>query len=486
MSTSKKKTSPQKQSLEIVILAAGLGTRMKSNLPKVLHTVCETPMLTLLLNALGEGLKHSSCPVDFKGFNIVIGHGRDLVKKEAERALVGTDLPIRFTVQDKQLGTGHAVRLALENSTGATLTAVFNGDLPLFSATAFLGFLQGHSEQKSFATLGSAKLSDPAQYGRVVRKGKNFTGVVEFKDANTAQRKINEINGGVYFFDTALLKDCLGKLKTKNAAQEFYLTDVFEAARKRKKKIYAHLFEDSDSLRGVNDMKERSEAQKILYRNTAHAHMKAGVFLPEPEHTYISPQTTIGSACTIAPFTFVHGKSVIGDAVEIGPFCQLRDVTVESNTLLRAGIVAESAWIGSNCAIGPMAHFRPGTRLKNHVRVGNFVEIKESTIGEHTNAAHLSYIGDAEIGSGVNIGCGFVTCNYDGRVIEGKRKHKSIIGNNVFIGSDSQVVAPITIADGTFIASGSTVSESVPVADSLVIARTKQVTKPGYAKKYKK
>lgn len=481
------KAQKAKPTLEIVLLAAGLGTRMKSQLPKVLHTVCDTPMLGLLLNALSSGLRRQDCPVEFKGFNVVIGHGRDLVKKAAETAVLTEGSGnVRFTVQDQQLGTGHAVKLALENSSGATLTAVFNGDLPLFTPEAFADFLNTHFNEKSFATLGSATLDDPAQYGRIVRKGKNFSGVVEFKDANAAQRRIREINGGVYLFDTALLKNCLGKLKTKNAAQEFYLPDVFEAARKQKKKIYAHLFEDSDLLRGVNDMKERAEAQKLLYWRTAVTHMKAGVFLPDPSHTFISPETVIGKGCTIAPFSFLQGNCVLGDGVDVGPFCQLRDVTVESNTLIRAGVMAEKAWIGADCAVGPMAHFRPGTRLKNNVRVGNFVEVKESTIGEHTNAAHLSYIGDAEIGSGVNIGCGFVTCNYDGRVIDGKRKHKSIIGNNVFIGSDSQVVAPIKIADGTFIASGSTVSESVPEPDSLVIARTKQVTKPGYAKKYKK
>jgi bifunctional UDP-N-acetylglucosamine pyrophosphorylase/glucosamine-1-phosphate N-acetyltransferase len=470
---------------EIVVLAAGLGTRMKSQLPKVLHRVCGQPMLALLLEQLDEVLDPNS-----SRFNVVVGHGRENVT-EVVRGLQESGritAPVVFTVQEQQLGTGHAVKLALEQTRKDSVSqvAVFNGDLPLFTSTAFMDFFTAHKKNKSSASLASTVLANGGQYGRILRKAKNFAGVVEYKDASASQRLIREINGGVYFFERSLLQKALAKMGTKNAAKEFYLPDVFQMAAKERKKIYAHLVEDSTLLAGVNNMKELAEAQAALYWRKAESLMAEGVFLHEPRHTYIGPEVRVGKGCSIGAFTAIHGDSVLADRVTIGAHCDLRDVSIGEGTLVRNSTVAEKAILGKNCAVGPMAHFRPGTKLQDDVRVGNFVEVKASEIGAHTNAAHLSYIGDASIGSNVNLGCGFVTCNYDGLVRDGKRKHRTVIGDNVFVGSDSQVVAPIEIASGTYIASGSTVVDSVEENDSLVIARSRQVTKPGYAKKYRK
>jgi bifunctional UDP-N-acetylglucosamine pyrophosphorylase/glucosamine-1-phosphate N-acetyltransferase len=471
--------------IEIIVLAAGLGTRMKSDLPKVLQPVCGRPMLSILLHELDRVLG------DAKGsrFNIVVGHGRERVI-ELVKGLQGAGrvrAPVSFAVQEEQLGTGHAVRIALANKGASTgLVAVINGDLPLFTADCFAAFVAAHAAAKSAASLLSAVTPDAAEYGRILRKGSAFLGVVEFKDATPAQRKIREWNGGVYLFERALLEKAVGGMKTNNAQGEFYLPDVFAFARKQKRRILAHPVPDASLVAGVNNMRERATAQRALYKRIADRHMAEGVLLEDPDHIAIGPDVHIGRGAVIGPFTRLAGDTVIGEGARVGANCELIDTRVGNGSLVRNGVVAEKCEIGRDCAVGPMAHFRPGTKLADHVRVGNFVEIKESSVGSHTNAAHLSYIGDAEIGSGVNLGCGFITCNYDGTVRDGRRKHRTVVGDNVFVGSDSQLVAPIEIASGTYIASGSTVTDSVPDADSLVIARTRQVTKPGYARKYKK
>lgn len=489
--------------LEIIVLAAGLGTRMKSRTPKVLHRICGVPMISLLLEELDRALASPVVPMRATVFNLVVGHGREEVMKEVEalRAAGRIRTPVVFTVQAEQLGTGHAVKLALSRDEGpegerkaldlappSEIVAVFNGDLPLFRADGFLEFFDAHVQHESAASVGTAVLSDAGGYGRIIRAGakRKFRSIVEFKDATPAQRAVREINGGVYLFERKLLSSALAKIRNSNAAGEFYLPDVFVHATKGKKRIHAHVFHDPVVLAGVNTMKELAEAQRELFRRTAERLMTEGTYLQEPGHTYVGPRVKVGHECVIGPFSSIIGNSTLADGVRIGSHCELSDVTVGESSVIRNGTVAEGSVIGRECAVGPMAHLRKGTRLGNNVRVGNFVETKEASIGDHTNAAHLSYIGDAEIGSQVNLGCGFITCNYDGVVREGKRKHGTVIGNGVFVGSDSQLVAPITIADGTYIASGSTVTESVNEKDSLVLARARQVTKPGYAKKYRK
>ncbi|MGE4234461.1 MAG: bifunctional UDP-N-acetylglucosamine diphosphorylase/glucosamine-1-phosphate N-acetyltransferase GlmU [Bacteriovoracia bacterium] len=475
-----------KDSLEVIVLAAGLGTRMKSPLPKVVHKIADTPILELLLRTTDQALS----TFQEVYFNIVIGHGRNHVTElvHALQSQNKINVPIQFTVQEEQLGTGHALRLALEHSKAQNSkqpVLVLNGDLPLLTAKELSDFIEAHKKEKSVASLGSMILESPAQYGRIIRKGRKFVSVVEAKDASRAQLQIKEVNGGIYVFQRDILKDAIYKVSNKNAAGEFYLPDIFSYATKKKKKIYAHVFGDVSTLSGVNNMEELAAAQSLLFRRMCQKWMREGVFIAEPNHTYIGPYVELNQGCSVGPLTSILGESKIAEGVKIGAFCDLRDVEIGKNTVLKNNTVAEKTQIGQECSIGPMVHLRAGSNLSDRVRVGNFVEIKESTIASNTSAAHLSYIGDATIGSNVNLGCGFITCNFDGRIIDGKRKHRTKIGNHVFVGSDSQVIAPIEIADGTFIASGSTVSESVKEKDSLVIARSKQVTKPGYAKKYK-
>ncbi len=481
----KKSSAVSKTSkLEIVILAAGLGTRMKSPLPKVLHEVCGISMLELLLTALSD----SPSAKDIVSFNIVVGYEKQTVIDQVKKFASRLSAPVFFSTQAEQLGTAHAVSCALAESdhrpadavVQADTIAVFNGDLPLFTPGAFEEFLAAHAAAKSSATMATTELPDATGYGRILRKGGKFIGSVEHKDASAVQRKIREFNGGVYLFDKVTLEFALKNVSTKNSQKEFYLPDVFSVALKKKLKIHAHKFADPDLLRGANNMKELAEAQKILYARIAERWMIEGVFVHDPSVTWIGPRVKLSKGVVIAPFSKISGNSTLAEGVRVGSHCNLNDIVIGERSVIKDSVVADQAVVGSECAVGPMAHFRPGTVLSNKVKAGNFVEIKKATLGEKTSVSHLSYVGDADIGKGVNLGCGFITCNYDG-----VNKHKTIIGDHVFVGSDSQMVAPIQIAAGTLIASGTTVTESVIEPDSLVLARTKQVTKPGYAKKYK-
>lgn len=451
---------------------------MKSPLPKVIHELGGVPMLELLLRELDCAM----AALGDASFNIVVGHGREQVMAKVQGLIDagGLKAPVRFTVQHEQKGTGHALKLALDGG-ASPLVAVFNGDLPLFTGEAFTQFLGVHRGAKSVASLISMVLPDGGAYGRVLRKGKVFAGTVEYKDASAAQRKVREVNSGVYLFSRAFLDASLPKLSAKNKSGEYYLPDLFNLAIKGKKKALAHPLEDASLLTGVNNMAELAEAGRMLRERVNARWMVEGVQIVDPAATYIGPYVAFGRGCVVMPGAVIEGRSRFGDGVRIGPHCHLKDVEAAEGAVIRAGVVAEGARIGARCAVGPMAHFRPGTVIDEDAKIGNFVEIKASTIGAKTAVSHLSYVGDAQVGKRVNIGCGFVTCNYDG-----KAKHKSVIGDDVFIGSDSQVVAPITIAPGTYVGSGSTVTDSVTEPYSLVIARTKQVTKPGYAKKYAK
>lgn len=482
-------------SLEVVVLAAGQGTRMKSALPKVLQPVCGHSMLELVLTEMEGALLELSQESDVRfgnvAFNVVIGHERERVRGCVEELVKKERLctKVTFTVQDKQLGTGHAVREALQASSIKStegLVAVLNGDLPLLNGAELADFLRSHLKEKSMASLLSTKVADAGQYGRVLRKGKTFVGVVEAKDASKAQLKIGEYNGGVYLFDRNMLSSSVSKIDSKNASKEFYLPDIFKMAVQKKKKVYAHCIADSMSVAGVNNMQERAVAEKELYARTAARWMKEGVRISLPDTVRIGPYVKLAAGVTVDAFTSLSGRTEIGDGASIGSFCDLKDTVIGSLCEIRNSVMAKDARVGVGTTVGPMAHLRPGTVLADEVKIGNFVETKESSIGSHTSVAHLSYVGDAEIGANVNLGCGFVTCNYDGTVRDGRRKHRSKIGNGAFIGSDCQVVAPIELADGTFVASGSTVTESVKEPNSLVVARTRQVTKPGYAAKYRK
>jgi bifunctional UDP-N-acetylglucosamine pyrophosphorylase/glucosamine-1-phosphate N-acetyltransferase len=331
----------------------------------------------------------------------------------------------------------------------------------------------------------TCNLENPKGYGRILRDtaGK-FLEIVEDKDCLDSQREITEVNGGVYIFSYKYLLETINSLQNNNAKNEYYLTDLVKIANQQNLKANAFKAEDQDTLFGVNDRAQLAEAGMKIFKRKARELALSGVTIIDPQSTYIEKEVQIGSNSVIYPNTYIEGQTVIGSNVVIDINCRIINSEIGNGCIIKSSSYLDNSKVSDGATLGPFVHFRPGSEVGKFCKIGNFVEIKKSKIGDKTNAAHLSYIGDAEIGSNVNIGCGFITCNFDGRVINGERKHKTIIGDDVFMGSDCQAVAPIKIGKGSFIASGSTITEEVP-EDSFAIARTKQITKKGYAKKYR-
>ncbi|HRK01806.1 MAG TPA: bifunctional UDP-N-acetylglucosamine diphosphorylase/glucosamine-1-phosphate N-acetyltransferase GlmU, partial [Oligoflexia bacterium] len=425
-------------SLEIVVLAAGKGTRMKSEVPKVLQPICGHPILEIVLHSIEGGLQNlgREFQINKSTINLVVGHGRDQVKAmvaglEQNKRICST---VNFSVQEQQLGTGHAVKVALSNSIiypkagSVDLLMVVSGDLPLLTPDSLAQFVRAHLAMRSSASLMSARLTNAGAYGRVLRRGGTFYGVVEAKDATAKQLSIQEFNGGVYVFDRAVLQDALGKIDSKNAAKEFYLPDVFTVAMKKRKKILAHCVDDPNIVEGVNTMVDLANTERELYLRIARQHMLNGVRLSYPETIRISPFVKLADNVSIDAFSRVAGYTSVGAGSRIGSFCDLSQVEIGSCVDIRNSVVAQNSKIQDGAIVGPMANLRPATEIASGAKIGNFVELKKSVIGPRTNVSHLSYVGDAEIGSDSNVGCGFVTCNYDGN-----EKHRSIIGSRVFI-----------------------------------------------------
>lgn len=458
----------------LLILAAGLGKRMKSELPKVLHEVCGEPMLVHLLRSVKEATPPGT-PIA-----IVVGHGREKVESTVLDRAEFSELKLDFIFQSEQKGTGHAVRSAMESAWGKSRVAenaeilVLPGDLPLISSNLISEMVRPLSKSSKLRAL-TCRLSDPTGYGRVIRKGKSIAKIVEEKDASESQKKINEVVASIYSFESNFLSRELPKLKTKNAQGEYYLTDVVAAAKGKSEVLNWSI---SDDVRGVNDLWELTLAEKIFQRRIVEKHARAGVRFLDTDSVAIESGVTIGVGVKIHRGVVLRGKTSIGAGSDIGSNCVLRSVKVGERVEMKAGCYCQDSEIGDQAKVGPYAHLRPGSFIGREAKIGNFVEIKKSQIGEKTSVAHLSYVGDATIGAQVNIGCGFITCNYDG-----KDKHQTIIEDDAFVGSDVQVVAPLKIGRGAYIASGSTLTMDVPGGD-LAIARTRQVNKTGYAKKF--
>lgn len=440
-------------SFNAIILAAGQGKRMHSDLPKVVHSVMGRPMVLHVYHQLKKAdPKASIC--------VVIGHGREEVKK------CFTGLDVSFAVQEQQLGTGHAVQQALNSPWGKKIgkdpVLVLSGDTPLITSEA-INAIAGEKLGKTVVRMLTTQLDNPTGYGRVIRKGKSVKAVVEQKDATPAQQKIREVNTGVYLFDSGFLNANINLIKNKNAQKEFYLPDLFEIAVKKKKPVEGVIYSESRDLSGVNNPWELSLANQIMASRINKGHAMNGVFFTDPGEVWIDIDVEIAPGTKIEPNVILRGKTVIGSRVH-----------------LKAGSIITDSRVDSDASVGPYAHIRPDSHVGQGAKIGNFVELKKAHIGEKTSISHLSYVGDAEVGSRVNIGCGFVTCNYDG-----KNKHKTIIEDEVFMGSDCQVVAPLKVGHGAYIASGSTLTQDVP-AGSLAIARSRQENKLDYAKKFKK
>ncbi|HEX7828107.1 MAG TPA: bifunctional UDP-N-acetylglucosamine diphosphorylase/glucosamine-1-phosphate N-acetyltransferase GlmU [Thermoanaerobaculia bacterium] len=453
--------------LEVVILAAGLGTRMKSSTIKILHEAAGRPIIEYVLDLASN--VGANAPV------LIIGHQREAVQQAVgDRA--------RYAVQEEQLGTGHAVlqaASAIEPANGKRVL-ILSGDVPLTRPETLRRLIDEHERSGNALTLLSMKLDQPAAYGRIVRDGDgSVTRIVEFKDANDDEKRINEVNAGIYIFNGEHLFDNLRNLKTNNAQGEYYLTDVLGALRDAGHRVGAVIVDDAIEALGVNSRGELAQVEAEIQRRVVEQLLKDGVTFRNPNTVVIDSTVSIGADTVVYPFVTIEGKTRIGRNCVIEPGVHLIDVTIADDVHIKTGTVAENAIIDEHAAVGPYAHLRPGTKLGKKVKVGNFVETKKAVFGDGAKASHLSYIGDADIGADVNIGAGTITCNYDG-----VNKNKTIIEDGAFIGSDSQLVAPIRIGRGAYVGAGSTITKDVP-PDSLALSRTPQRVIEGWASRKK-
>lgn len=450
--------------LAAVILAAGQGTRMKSALPKVLHLVTGLPMLWHVVTT-AERLGASPIVA-------VIGHGADRVREMfAAEAL-------SFALQAEQLGTGHALQCAagaLEGFSGDLL--LLCGDVPLLREATLRQLLSHHRQRDASVTILTAHMENPAGYGRILRGADGVERIVEEKDATPEERLVKEINTGIYLFRAPEVFGFLSRLDNRNAQNEYYLTDVVAAARRAGERVEALAVEQAAEAMGINDRLQLAEAGAILRQRINEGHLRAGVTMIDPLATYIDPAVTIGADTLIHPGVHLRGRTMIGGGCEIEPGVVVSDCSIGARVHLKVGSVLSETTVGDDCTVGPMAHLRPGTVLAGNNKIGNFVETKKAIIGEKSQASHLTYIGDATLGKNVNLGCGTITCNYDG-----VNKHQTVIEDDVFVGSDTQFIAPVTIGRGSLIAAGSTITRDVP-ADALAISRAVQKNIDGWAER---
>jgi bifunctional UDP-N-acetylglucosamine pyrophosphorylase/glucosamine-1-phosphate N-acetyltransferase len=446
-----------------IILAAGQGTRMKSKLYKVLHPVCGKPMVQHVVDQISK--------LHIDEIVTIIGHGAEKVRAQLGGAS-------KYALQESQLGTAHAVMQAKEilaEKSGVTL--VVCGDTPLIKAETMEALFRQHEQTKAKATILTAVTDNPAGYGRIVRgQDGNVERIVEHKDATEAELAIKEINTGTYCFDNQALFQALLQVSNDNAQGEYYLPDVIEILKNQGETVTAYQTSDFEETLGVNDRVALAEAERIMRKRINEVHMRNGVTIIDPLTTYIGSDVEISQDTIIYPGTTITGKTVIGSDCVIGPNTEIKDCRVGDGTTIRHSTAHDSS-IGSYVNIGPYAHIRPNSEIHDNVKIGNFVEIKKAVFGKGSKASHLSYIGDAEVGSDVNIGCGSITVNYDG-----KNKYLTKIEDHVFIGCNSNLVAPVTIGEGAYVAAGSTITQDVP-KDALSIARARQVNKEDYAKK---
>ena len=442
--------------LHIVILAAGKGTRMKSSLPKVLHRVAGRPMIEYVLRTAGQ--------LSPRTRTLVVGHMADTLRQ----ALSGLG-DLTFVTQDPQLGTGHALLQTepiLRSATGSIL--LLSGDVPLLRHETLARFLRTHEETQAAATVMTAVLDRPHGYGRIVRAAGRLVRIVEERDATPAERQITEVNSGVYAFALAPLFDALRTLASGNAQGEYYLPDLVAAYHRQGLRVEAMMLERADEVRGINSRSELAEASRIVRQTKNETLMTAGVTIEDPATTYIEPDVSVGPDTVIHPGVHLEGRTRVGAACEIHSGVRIIDSILEDRVTVHNFCVLRGARVGSGSSVGPFAHLRPDTELKERVRVGNFVELKKTVLGAGSKASHLAYLGDATIGERVNVGAGTITCNYDG-----ERKHPTIIEDDAFIGSDSQLIAPVQIGRGAYVAAGSSITHDVP-AGALGIARGRQ------------
>lgn len=451
--------------LVAVILAAGKGTRMRSKYPKVLHKVGGKPMLQHVIDAATA----TGCDEKI----IIVGHEAELVEQ-----MIG--MQGKTALQAEQLGTGHAVMQtaeALKNFTGTAL--ILCGDTPLLDGEELKKFCAAHKASGAAATVLTAVMDDPFGYGRIVRDvDGNVQAIVEQKDATEAQKAIKEINTGIYCMECPLMFDVLSTLTNNNAQGEYYLTDVLQKLNQSGKKVGGVITDDSYMVMGINSRKQLSVAEAVMRQRILDKHMDSGVTIMDPASTFIEAGVKIGRDTVIYPYTWLEGSTEIGEDCEIGPNARFTNVKIGDDNHLQF-IYGHDCEVKNHVTAGPYVHLRPDTVISDHVKIGNYVEVKNSNVGEGTKLPHLTYIGDSDIGSGVNMGCGCITVNYDG-----KKKHRTVIGDNAFVGCNTNLVAPVTVQANTYIGAGSTITKEVP-ENALGIARARQKNIEGWAEKYR-
>jgi bifunctional UDP-N-acetylglucosamine pyrophosphorylase / glucosamine-1-phosphate N-acetyltransferase len=452
-----------------VILAAGPGKRMKSKRAKVLHRLAGRPMILYSVETARR------LPSD--RILVVVGHQAEWLKEVLEGR------PVEIVHQDRPLGTGHAVlqvKTALSDYKGPVL--ILNADVPLITVDTLRSLVKLHRDQEADVTLLTATLSDAEGYGRILREpdARKITGIVEETDATPAQRSIREINAGFYVMNAPFVFEALAGLKAGNTQQEYYLTDIVGLALREDRKVCGMAAVDSQEIMGVNTRVDLARTEKAAARQIAQRHMLEGVTLLDPETTWIEAGVTIGRDTVIYPEVRLEGPTRIGEDCVIHSHSRISDCRLGNGVTVEDSCVLSGSVLEDGSGVGPFAHLRPGTVLHKGAKLGNFVETKKADIGEGSKAKHLTYLGDAMIGKDVNIGAGTIICNYDG-----VSKHTTLIEDGVFIGSDTQLVAPVRIGQGAFVGAGSTITEDVP-PDALAISRTNQKIKKDWAKKRKK
>jgi len=444
--------------IEAIILAAGQGTRMKSNKAKVLHHLGGKTLLQQVIDAI-QPLSTS--------INIVIGNDAELIKNSINSR------SISWVLQKMQLGTGHAIQQAISNINDELTCVILYGDVPLITTNTIKSLID-KSEKNGFSLL-SVLLDDPNGYGRIIRDKKELIkAIVEDKDADVNERKINEINTGIMAIQGSLLKKYIAQLEPNNSQGEFYLTDIVKIAVKDNVTISSLVCDNVSEVMGINDKNQLAEAERIYQQQQAKELMSKGLTIKDPNRFDCRGSLIFGKDCSVDINVVLEGENELGENVLIAPNCIIKNAKIGDHAEIKANTIIEDAVIGSHTTIGPFARIRPETEVGNSARIGNFVEIKKSSIDEGSKVPHLSYVGDSTIGKNVNIGAGVITCNYDG-----VNKHQTIIEDGVFVGSDTQLIAPVTVGENATIGAGSTITQDVP-SEKLTLSRKKQKTIPNW------
>jgi len=450
--------------LSVIILAAGAGTRMRSSKPKVLHRLAGLPMV--------EHVYNTSNKLGAKQIQVVYGHGGDMLKQECQH------FDVEWSHQEKQLGTAHAVQQASHKVYEDDITLILYGDVPLTKAETLVTLVDKVSGNN--VSLLTVNLDDPTGYGRIVREQGKVVYIVEHKDASDEIKQINEVNTGILALRAGYLNECLDKIDNDNVQGEYYLTDVIALAVNDGNEVFTTQVDYSYEVEGINDRKQLAKLERIFQRGIAEKLLTDGIGLADPERIDVRGELSVGNDSYIDINCIFEGEVNIGTGVTIGAGCVIKDTTIACDCIIKPYSVIESAVIDKQTEVGPFARVRPGTQLKQNSRVGNFVEIKNTELGENSKASHLSYLGDSEIGKNVNIGAGTITCNYDGA-----NKHKTVIKDGAFIGSDTQLVAPVTVGENATIAAGTTLTRDTE-DDTLTLSRTAQKSVKGWSRPVKK